>query len=54
MIPLSERIYGRTALEDIADPATGAVIVAKGECISVETAEKIEKTGSTPYGSGAP
>ena len=45
MIPLSERIYGRTALDDIADPATGAVIASKGECISVETAEKIEKAG---------
>ncbi|NLO55744.1 MAG: DNA-directed RNA polymerase subunit beta', partial [Thermovirga sp.] len=45
MIPLSERIYGRTALKDIADPATGETIVSAGECISVEKAESVERAG---------
>lgn len=45
MIPLSERIYGRTALEDILHPESGELLVAAGECISVEQADAIEKSG---------
>ncbi len=45
MIPLSERIYGRTALHDIADPETGELIVAAGDCISMAQAEGIERAG---------
>ena len=45
MIPLSERIYGRTALYDIKDPLSGETMVAAGDCISFDDSEKIEKTG---------
>ena len=42
---LSERILGRTAAEDIADPATGEVLVAGNTLIEEEAAEAIEKAG---------
>ena len=45
MISLSERIYGRTALKDIVDPATGETIVTAGECISLKKAEIVERSG---------
>ena len=45
MIPLSERIYGRTSLHDIEHPETGEMIVASGECITDEKARIIEKSG---------
>ncbi len=45
MIPLSERIYGRTALLDITHPETGEVMVSAGECISDEKARAIEAAG---------
>ncbi len=44
-IPLSFRITGRTAIEDIKDPATGEVIVAVGHDIGSKEAERIEKSG---------
>ncbi|HDH99372.1 MAG TPA: DNA-directed RNA polymerase subunit beta', partial [Firmicutes bacterium] len=43
--PLSERILGRVALEDVVDPATGEIIVPAGEEITEEAADKIEKAG---------
>ncbi|MCQ2552937.1 MAG: DNA-directed RNA polymerase subunit beta' [Clostridia bacterium] len=43
--PLRQRIIGRTALDDIVDPATGEVIVAGGEEISDAQAKKIEAAG---------
>ena len=43
--PLSERILGRVALEDVVDPATGEIIVPAGEEITEEAAEKIERAG---------
>lgn len=45
VIPLSERIAGRTALVDVINPSTGEVIVRGGEIIDNETAELIEKLG---------
>jgi DNA-directed RNA polymerase subunit beta' len=42
---LSERILGRTSAEDIADPATGRVLVAKNTLIEEPEAELIEKSG---------
>jgi len=42
---LSERILGRTAQEDILDPATGEVIVARNRLIEEVDAERIEKAG---------
>ncbi len=45
MIPLSERIYGRTSLHDIAYPETGEMIVVSGECITDEKARIIERAG---------
>jgi DNA-directed RNA polymerase subunit beta' len=45
MIPISERLAGRTALNDILHPETSEVLVAKNECISTEDAKKIEEAG---------
>ncbi|MBR0138650.1 MAG: DNA-directed RNA polymerase subunit beta', partial [Firmicutes bacterium] len=39
------RISGRTALEDVIDPASGEVLVEAGEEISDDQAEAIEKAG---------
>ncbi len=43
--PLSERILGRTAAEDVTDPATGEVLVPKGELITEEEIERIDRAG---------
>lgn len=43
--PLKERIEGRYALEDIADPKTGEVIVHANEMIMDDAADKITKAG---------
>jgi DNA-directed RNA polymerase subunit beta' len=43
--PLSDRIEGRTSLHDIYHPVTDALIIAAGEEISSEVAEKIEESG---------
>ncbi len=45
MIRLSERIEGRTALNDVADPATGEIIVNAGQCILSREARRIEDAG---------
>jgi DNA-directed RNA polymerase subunit beta' len=42
---LSERVLGRTAQEDVLDPATGEIIVARNELIDETAAERIEKAG---------
>ncbi|MFN3447869.1 MAG: DNA-directed RNA polymerase subunit beta', partial [Roseococcus sp.] len=42
---LSERVLGRTAQEDVLDPATGEIIVARNELIEEAAAERIEKSG---------
>ncbi|WP_424814849.1 DNA-directed RNA polymerase subunit beta' [Roseococcus sp. YIM B11640] len=42
---LSERILGRTAQEDVLDPATGEVLVPRNELIEEADAERIEKAG---------
>lgn len=42
---LSERISGRYAGRDIVDPTTDEVIVAKGDLITQDLAEKIEASG---------
>ena len=42
VVPLSERIVGRTALDDIIHPETDELIVAAGELISETIAKKIE------------
>ena len=43
--PLSERILGRTAAEDVVDPASGAVLAPAGSLIEEESSEAIEKAG---------
>ncbi len=43
--PLSERIAGRFALDDIVNPVTNEVIVRAGEEITDEAAEEIESCG---------
>ncbi|MCK5466645.1 DNA-directed RNA polymerase subunit beta' [Candidatus Parcubacteria bacterium] len=42
---LAMRIVGRTALNDIKNPKTGKIIVAAGEQIKKEEAQKIEESG---------
>jgi DNA-directed RNA polymerase subunit beta' len=43
--PLSERVLGRSALEDIVDPLNGNVICKAGELIDEVTIEQIDKAG---------
>ncbi|MGQ9678627.1 MAG: DNA-directed RNA polymerase subunit beta' [bacterium] len=43
--PLSERIVGRFALDDIVNPVSGEVIVRAGEEITDKAAEEIETSG---------
>ena len=43
--PLRERLTGRTSAQDIPDPNTGELIVAKDEEITDEQAEEIENAG---------
>lgn len=39
----ANRVVGRTIIEDIVDPKTGEVIVVKGEMVSKEDGERIDK-----------
>ncbi|MEO0145428.1 MAG: DNA-directed RNA polymerase subunit beta' [candidate division WOR-3 bacterium] len=43
--PLSERIVGRVAFDDIFDPETGELIVREGEEIDEDAAARIESAG---------
>ncbi len=43
--PLEERIYGRTVAEDILDPVTDEVLVARGIELNDETAEEVVAAG---------
>jgi DNA-directed RNA polymerase subunit beta' len=43
IVSLAARVLGRTAAEDVVDPATGDVIVATGDLIEERQAEAIEK-----------
>ncbi len=45
LTPLSERILGRTALEDIVDSTTGDILVRAGEIIEEIHIDLIEQTG---------
>ena len=45
IVPLSDRILGRVALDDVEDPFTEAVIVEAGEEITEEIVEKITASG---------
>ena len=45
--PLSERVLGRVAADDIIVPATGEVLVARGELIDERRAELIHQAGVT-------
>ncbi|MBR1778528.1 MAG: DNA-directed RNA polymerase subunit beta' [Alphaproteobacteria bacterium] len=42
---LGQRILGRTAQEDVKNPSTGEIIVARGTLIDEDMVEKIEKAG---------
>lgn len=44
MVPLSERIYGRSASEDVVNPETGEVLVRAGELLHRTIAQKLEKS----------
>jgi DNA-directed RNA polymerase subunit beta' len=43
--PLSERILGRVAAEDVTDPLTGKVLIKNGEMIEEREVDIIEKAG---------
>ena len=43
--PLSDRIVGRTLLDDIEDPTTGEIIASAGELLDEERAVKISDVG---------
>jgi DNA-directed RNA polymerase subunit beta' len=43
--PLSQRIAGRYAFEDVVDPSTGEILVAKNEYITDDISEAIENAG---------
>jgi DNA-directed RNA polymerase subunit beta' len=43
--PLGERILGRTAVDDVADPMNGKMLVAQGDIIEEEACEAIERAG---------
>jgi DNA-directed RNA polymerase subunit beta' len=43
IVSLANRVLGRTAAEDVTDPATGAVLVPAGQLIEEKEAEAIEK-----------
>ncbi|MCC5876463.1 MAG: DNA-directed RNA polymerase subunit beta', partial [Candidatus Sumerlaeia bacterium] len=45
IVPLRDRITGRTSVHDIEHPATGEVIVARGSEITEEVAREIEDAG---------
>ncbi len=45
VVPLAERILGRTVLNDVAHPVSGELILAAGGLIDEELADKIEKAG---------
>ncbi|MBQ9564873.1 MAG: DNA-directed RNA polymerase subunit beta' [Synergistaceae bacterium] len=45
MIPLGERVAGRTALRDVTNPETGEILVPAGEIITGDLASKIDKLG---------
>ncbi|MBB5518536.1 DNA-directed RNA polymerase subunit beta' [Amphiplicatus metriothermophilus] len=47
VVPLSQRILGRTALEDIAHPQTGDILARAGDEIDEAQAEEIEGAGVT-------
>jgi len=44
MVPLSERIYGRSAADNIIHPETGEVLARAGELIHRKLAQHLEKT----------
>ena len=43
--PLSERILGRTAVDDVVDPLAGKTLVVSGEIIDEEACDTIERAG---------
>jgi len=43
--PLYDRIVGRYSIEDICDPESGEIIVAEGEMITADLAEKVIDSG---------
>jgi DNA-directed RNA polymerase subunit beta' len=45
VVPLAERILGRTVVNDMIDPLSGKVILAANGLIDEELADKIEKAG---------
>jgi DNA-directed RNA polymerase subunit beta' len=43
--PLADRILGRTAAEDVVDPASGGRVVAAGDLIDEDAVDRIERAG---------
>ena len=45
IVPIGQRVLGRTALDDIVDPEDGSIIVAAGEEIDETAGERLEIAG---------
>jgi DNA-directed RNA polymerase subunit beta' len=45
LVPLSQRILGRTVVDDIRDPASGATLIASGYEVDEAVAERVERSG---------
>jgi len=45
MIPIRERIVGRTVLNDVTHPVTGEILVPAGEYLTSQMATKLEEAG---------
>ncbi len=45
LIPLKDRLFGRTLAEDVVHPETGEVVAQRNQEVNQELAEEIEKTG---------
>lgn len=43
--PLTERVLGRTAVDDIVDPSTGEILVKAGDMIEEDAASRFEECG---------
>lgn len=45
LIPLADRLLGRVVLEEVVDPETGDIILAKNQAVSESVAKEIAKAG---------
>ncbi len=46
VVPLSDRVLGRTAAEDVVDPLSGDTIVEKGTLMTEPVVDRIDTAGT--------